>query len=79
MGLLDPSPGINYNFVVTAYAVASLLCLALVVAGPVMGVESVKGWYLALVPFPPCLAWGLLVRGRWLQQQEQEQGKSKKE
>ena len=75
MGLLDPSPGINYTFVVGSYAVASLLCLALVVAGPVMGVDSVKGWYLALVPFPPCLAWGLLVRSRWLQGGEQSKSK----
>ena len=80
MGLLDPSPGINYHFLAGSYAVASLLCLALVVAGPVMGVDSVKGWYLALLPFPPCLAWGLLVRSRWLQEgEQQEQSKSKKE
>lgn len=76
MGFLDPSPGINYDFVTSAYLVASLLCLALFVAGPVMGVDSVKGWYITLLPFPPSLLWSLVVRSRWLQQ---EQTKAKAE
>lgn len=76
MGILDPSPGINYNFISGAYLVASLLCLALFIAGPVMGVDSVKGWYITLLPFPPSLAWSLVVRSRWLQQ---EQTKAKAE
>jgi hypothetical protein len=70
MGALDPSPAINYNFVAGAYAVATLLCLALVIAGPVMGVDSIKGWYITLLPFPPCLLWSLVVRQRWLDQEQ---------
>lgn len=76
MGVFDPSPGINYNFVAGAYLVASLLYVALVVAGPVMKVGSVEGWHLTLAPFPPCLLWSLVVRSRWLAEQQQ---KSKKE
>lgn len=77
MGVLDPSPGINYDFVAGAYAVASLLCLALVVADLVTAVESVKGWYITLLPFLPCLLWSLVVRSRWRQQQQR--GKTKRE
>ena len=74
--LFEPSPGINYDFVAGSYAVATLLCIALAVAGPGMGVESVKGWYITLLPFPPCLLWSLVVRGRW---RAQEGGKKKAE
>lgn len=75
MGILDPSPGINYSFVTGAYLVTSLLCLALVVADLMMGVDSVKGWYITLLPFIPCLLWSLVVRSRG----QQEHQKSKQE
>jgi len=80
MGVLTPTPGINYDFVAAAYFVATLLCIALVVAGPVAGVDSVEGWYITLLPFPPCLLWSLLVRRRWQEQRRLEHAaeKSKK-
>lgn len=68
--VFEPSPSINYNFIVGAYAVASLLAVVLAVSSLVFHVESVQGWYLTMLPFPPCLIWSLVVRQRWLASQE---------
>ncbi|EKU21187.1 hypothetical protein NGA_2080720, partial [Nannochloropsis gaditana CCMP526] len=63
--VLEPSPSINYDFVAGSYFIASLLCLALAVSSLVFEVSSVKGWWIALAPFPPALVWSLIVRARW--------------
>jgi len=63
--IFDPSPSINYDFVAGSYLVASLVCLALAVASLFFEVSSVKGWWIALAPFPPSFLWSLVVRSRW--------------
>ncbi len=79
MGVFDPAPGINFDFVAGSYGVASLLCLALALASFVFEVDSVKGWWIALAPFPPCLLWSLVVRARWQANMAAEAKKSKEE
>lgn len=64
-GIFQPSPGINYDFVTISYAIASFVCILLAIASLVFEVDSVKGWYICLVPFPPCLLWSLIVRRNW--------------
>lgn len=71
MGLLTPSPTINYNFVSGVYAFFSALCVLLAVLHKYT--EAVEGFYIVLVPFLPALVWSLMVRARWLKQLQQQE------
>jgi hypothetical protein len=42
-------------------------------------VDSVKGWWITLAPFPPCLLWSLVVRSRWLRREAQQAKDAKKD
>lgn len=77
--IFDPSPSINYDFVAGSYLVATLACLALAVASLIFEVSSVKGWWIALAPFPPSFLWSLVVRARWQAGMAAETKKSKAE
>nr|KAE8947214.1 hypothetical protein PF009_g3210 [Phytophthora fragariae] len=66
MGVLTPSPTINYNFVAGVYAFFTALCALLSVLH--FYTAQLEGFYIVLVPFVPCFFWSLMVRHRWLQQ-----------
>ena len=61
--LVEPTRGVNYNFVVAAYAVACVLCVVFYRVWHVWG--ECEGWWLVVAPFGPALLWGLAIRRRW--------------
>lgn len=69
-GIFEPSESINYNFVAGVYGFFSALCLVLLALH--FYTPAVEGFYITLVPFLPCLLWSLVVRSKWLKQQEKE-------
>jgi hypothetical protein len=73
--VFEPSPHINYTFVVWCYAVASVVGAALAVSDLVCHVESVKGWWITLSPFPVCFVWAVIVRQRSLGSKSAEKPK----
>ncbi|TMW63769.1 hypothetical protein Poli38472_002710 [Pythium oligandrum] len=82
MGLLTPSPSINYNFVAGVYAFCAVLSVFLWVLQQYT--DAVEGFYIVLAPFIPCFVWSWLVRQRWLQERheagkEQAKTESKKD
>jgi hypothetical protein len=64
MGMLEPTLGVNYDFVVRAYAVCTLICAALYAAWVIW--QVCEGYWLVFVPFAPCLVWGLWMRRKWV-------------
>ena len=57
---------INYNFVVSMYAVASALFVLLLVLDKVLVVPQVEGYWIIFAPFIPCLLASFVLRSRWL-------------
>jgi len=74
--LLRPSEGINYNFVAGTYAAAVVLFVALLLLDKAAKVPQVEGFWIIFSPFVPCLAWALLVRSRWLKEEQQRKSKT---
>lgn len=64
MGLVEPTLGVNYDFVVRAYAICSFLSVVLFVVWHFF--QACEGYYLVFLPFMPCLAWGLWMRRKWV-------------
>ena len=61
--LVEPTRGVNYDFVVVAYAIACLICIILYAVWHVRG--ECEGWWLVFAPFAPALLWGVAIRRRW--------------
>ena len=68
--LTTPADGINYNFVTGTYAAAVAVFGVLLGLDKMAKVPQVEGFWIIFLPFIPCLAWSLIIRGRWLQQQK---------
>lgn len=67
-GIFAPSESINYNFVAGVYGFFSALCLLLLALH--FHSPAVEGFFVTLLPFLPCFVWSLVVRAKWLAQQQ---------
>ncbi|DAZ99044.1 TPA: hypothetical protein N0F65_010930 [Lagenidium giganteum] len=75
MGIFTPSPTINYNFVAGVYSFFAVLCVILYALTHFT--DAVKGFYIVLVPFLPCVCWSFVVRHQWLKLREDEAATAK--
>ena len=69
MKLLEPVETINYNFVAGVYGIFTCIFALFVVLQQYT--EAVDGFYIVMAPFVPCFLWSLIVRQKWLTQQQQ--------
>mmetsp|Transcript_20669 Transcript_20669/g.43072 ORF Transcript_20669/g.43072 Transcript_20669/m.43072 type:complete len:89 (-) Transcript_20669:37-303(-) len=69
MGLLTPSPSINYTVISYMYAACCLLCVLFYALERAFtnsdeeggNLEQVKGVYVIFLPFWPCLMWSCVM------------------
>lgn len=60
--LWKPQKDINYDFIFSAYILASILFIILFILDKVMKYQTVEGSWIILAPFIPCLFWVSYVR-----------------
>ena len=64
--LLKPQEGISYGFVLSVYLAASLGCCVLYILEKLFHLEQIKGFWIVLFPFLPCLVWAFFIRQKYL-------------
>jgi len=62
--LYQPEEDINYNFILSAYVVCSLICGALFAADQLKIVDAIKGYWIVFSPFVLMTPWALFMRQR---------------
>ena len=62
--LYQPEEDINYNFILSAYVICSLICAALFVADQLKVVDAIKGYWIVFSPFVLMTPWALFMRQR---------------
>lgn len=73
--LYEAEEDINYNFILGAYIVCSIICALLFVCDHLNLLEAIKGYWIVFSPFPVMLPWAFFMR----RQSISKFGKEKKE